>query len=90
MGRVCDAALARNAMGRALRGNKASDGRVRSIGVCEQLGLKRFTPHDLRRSAASLIGSIGISAPPSRSASITPPRISKARAAVDRSGAVLR
>ncbi|MET3994883.1 integrase [Bradyrhizobium sp. S3.9.2] len=53
--------LNRKAMACALRGNKASDGRVRSVGLCEQLGLKPFTPHDLRRTAASLMGSIGIS-----------------------------
>lgn len=53
--------LNKKAMACALRGNKASNGRVRSVGLCEQLGLKPFTPHDLRRTAASLMGSIGIS-----------------------------
>ncbi|MCP3402840.1 tyrosine-type recombinase/integrase [Bradyrhizobium sp. CCGB20] len=53
--------LNKKAMACALRGNKASNGRVRSVGLCEQLGIRPFTPHDLRRSAASLMGSIGIS-----------------------------
>lgn len=53
--------LNKKAMACALRGNKASNGRVRSIGLCEQLGIAPFTPHDLRRTAASLMGSIGIS-----------------------------
>ncbi|MCK1303903.1 MULTISPECIES: tyrosine-type recombinase/integrase [unclassified Bradyrhizobium] len=60
-GRFGNAPLARSAMAGALRGNRASNGRVRSLGLCEQLGLKPFTPHDLRRTAASLMGSIGIS-----------------------------
>jgi integrase len=31
------------------------------MGVCQFLGMKDFTPHDLRRSAASLCGDLGIS-----------------------------
>jgi len=61
IGRWRDEPLNRKAMNCALRGNKASDGRVRSVGLCELLGLKPFTAHDLRRTAASLMGSIGIS-----------------------------
>jgi integrase len=60
-GRWITEPLNKKAMACALRGNKASNGRARSIGLCAQLGLKPFTPHDLRRTAASLMGSIGIS-----------------------------
>jgi len=31
-----------------------------TMGLCELLGLKPFTPHDLRRTAASLMGNIGV------------------------------
>jgi integrase len=63
-GRFGDAPLARNAMASALRGNKKTvKGKkvTRTMGLCELLGMKPFTPHDLRRTAASLMGSIGIS-----------------------------
>lgn len=62
-GRWKDEPLNRKAMACALRGNKVKRGGkvvVRSIGLCEQLGLRPFTPHDLRRTAASLMGSIGV------------------------------
>ncbi|QIG98571.1 tyrosine-type recombinase/integrase [Bradyrhizobium sp. 6(2017)] len=62
-GRWQDEPLNRKAMACALRGNKTKrNGKVvvRSIGLCELLGIKPFTPHDLRRTAASLMGSIGI------------------------------
>jgi integrase len=54
VGRFGNAPLARNAMANALRGTK------KSVGLCEQLGIKPFTPHDLRRSAASLMGNIKV------------------------------
>jgi integrase len=63
-GRFGTEPLARNAMANALRGKtKKVKGEkvVVSIGLCEQLGIKPFTPHDLRRSAASLMASLGIS-----------------------------
>lgn len=52
-----DAVLNRNALSHALRGKRGKNGH---IGICELLGLKRFTPHDLRRTAASLCGDIQI------------------------------
>ncbi|OCK55547.1 tyrosine-type recombinase/integrase [Bradyrhizobium sp. LMTR 3] len=61
VGRFGTEPLNKKAMACALRGNKDSKGKTRSIGLCEQLGIRPFTPHDLRRTAASLMGSIGIS-----------------------------
>jgi integrase len=55
VGRYGDAPLARTAMGNALRGNK------KTKGICELLGLKPFTPHDLRRTAATMCGELGLS-----------------------------
>jgi integrase len=55
VGRWGDAPLARSAMANALRGNK------KTKGVCELLGLDRFTPHDLRRTAATMCGELGLS-----------------------------
>jgi integrase len=63
MGRFGDAPLSRSAMANALRGTwRIKDGKkvVKSLGICDMLGLKPFTPHDLRRTAASLMGSLGI------------------------------
>lgn len=62
-GRFGNEPLNRKAMACALRGNRTKrNGKVlvRSIGLCEQFGIKPFTPHDLRRTAASLMGYIGI------------------------------
>ncbi|SIO50048.1 Phage integrase family protein [Bradyrhizobium erythrophlei] len=62
-GRFGDAPLARSAMANALRGTcRIRNGKriTRTIGLCEQLGLKPFTPHDLRRSAASLLGGLKV------------------------------
>jgi integrase len=53
-----EAVLNRSALSKALKGYKGKRGRM---GVCEFLGLKPFTPHDLRRTAASLCGDLGIS-----------------------------
>jgi integrase len=58
VGRFGDAPLARKAMACALRGH--DNGRTRSAGICELLGLKPFTPHDLRRTAASLMGKLKV------------------------------
>jgi integrase len=55
VGRFGDAPLARTAMGNALRGNK------KTKGIYELLGLKPFTPHDLRRTAATMCGELGLS-----------------------------
>jgi integrase len=52
-----DAVLNRNALQSALRGKRGKRPRV---GICQFLGMKDFTPHDLRRTAASLCGDIGI------------------------------
>jgi integrase len=46
-GRFGDAPLSRQAMSGALCGTK------KTRGICELLGMKPFTPHDLRRSAAT-------------------------------------
>jgi integrase len=46
-GRFGDAPLSRQAMSGALWGTK------KTPGICELLGMKPFTPHDLRRSAAT-------------------------------------
>jgi integrase len=49
--------MARTAMATALRGKKHR-GR-HTPGICALLGLKSFTPHDLRRTAATLAGDLG-------------------------------
>jgi integrase len=62
-GRFGTEPLGRKAMAAALRGRKEKvKGKmmVKSIGLCEQLGLKPFTPHDLRRTAASLMGGLKV------------------------------
>ncbi|WP_028167660.1 tyrosine-type recombinase/integrase [Bradyrhizobium elkanii] len=55
--------LHRTAMGVALRGTKHEKckGKTKTPGLCELLGLKPFTPHDLRRTAATLAGELGYS-----------------------------
>jgi integrase len=55
-GRWGDAPLARQAMSNALAGRKAEGKKPAKKGICELLGLAPFTPHDLRRTAASLAG----------------------------------
>jgi integrase len=47
----------RTALGTALRGRQEKE----IPGICEVLGLKPFTPHDLRRTAATLAGELGFS-----------------------------
>jgi integrase len=47
-GRFGDAPLARQAMSNALKGDK------KAPGICALLGLKPFTPHDLRRTSATM------------------------------------
>ena len=56
-----DAPLERKAMATALRGTRNKDGTIRTPGICALLGLKSFTPHDLRRTAATLAGDLGFS-----------------------------
>jgi integrase len=53
--------LHRTALATALRGTKHEKckGKSRTPGICELLGLKPFTPHDLRRTAATLAGDLG-------------------------------
>ncbi|TFW55741.1 site-specific integrase [Bradyrhizobium sp. MOS001] len=51
-----DQPLHRKAMADALRGDNRK-GKV--PGICALLGLKPFTPHDLRRTAATLAGDLG-------------------------------
>ncbi|MBR1227027.1 integrase family protein [Bradyrhizobium sp. AUGA SZCCT0176] len=54
--------LHRHAMSVALRGTKheTSKGKTKTPGLCELLGIKPFTPHDLRRTAATLAGRLRI------------------------------
>jgi integrase len=54
-GRYGDAPLSRQAMSGALTGTK------RTPGICKLLGLAKFTPHDLRRTAATMCGELGLS-----------------------------
>jgi integrase len=53
----------RTALATALRGTKQEKNKDKSKkpGLCELLGLKPFTPHDLRRTAATLAGELGFS-----------------------------
>ena len=55
--------LHRHAMATALRGTKYTHGprkgHVKAAGICALLGLKPFTPHDLRRTGASMARRIG-------------------------------
>jgi integrase len=55
-----DMPLNRKAMSIALRGTFYRDGRVKSPGICDLLGMKPFTPHDLRRTAATMCGELGL------------------------------
>ncbi|MCK1638946.1 tyrosine-type recombinase/integrase [Bradyrhizobium sp. 157] len=53
-----DMPMNRKMMATALRGTKHK-GKVKTPGICALLGLKPFTPHDLRRTAATLAGDLG-------------------------------
>jgi integrase len=58
-GRFGDAPLSRQSMSGALTGTKTTkNGKrvTRTPGICELLGLAPFTPHDLRRTAATMCG----------------------------------
>lgn len=57
-----DQPLNRHAMAVALRGTKHEKckGKTKTPGICELLGLKPFTPHDLRRTAATMAGRLRI------------------------------
>lgn len=61
VGRSGRAPLSRQVMSGALRGTVNKDGNVRTPGICELLGLEPFTPHDLRRTAATMCGELGLS-----------------------------
>jgi hypothetical protein len=55
-----DAVLNRSALSHALNGKRGK--KVKRVpGIIEFLGMKRFTPHDLRRTASTLCGDIGFS-----------------------------
>jgi integrase len=56
-----DAIHDRNALSNALIGKRDKKKRTIRPGVIKFLGLKDFTPHDLRRTAASLCGDLGFS-----------------------------
>jgi integrase len=53
-----DQPMNRKVMATALRGTK-SKSKVKTPGICALLGLRPFTPHDLRRTAATLAGDLG-------------------------------
>jgi integrase len=53
-----DQPMNRKIMATALRGITRK-GKVTTPGICALLGLKPFTPHDLRRTAATLAGDLG-------------------------------
>jgi integrase len=53
-----DMPMNRKVMAAALRGTKVK-GKVKTPGICALLGLQQFTPHDLRRTAATLAGDLG-------------------------------
>jgi integrase len=55
---LSDQPMNRRVMGTALRGTKVK-GKVKTPGICDLLGMKPFTPHDLRRTAATLAGDLG-------------------------------
>jgi integrase len=55
---LADQPMNRKVMATALRGTKVR-GKVKTPGICALLGLKPFTPHDLRRTAATLAGDLG-------------------------------
>jgi integrase len=61
VGRFGDAPLARQAMSGALKGTKHRNGKVKTPGICALLGIAPFTPHDLRRTAATMCGNLGLS-----------------------------
>jgi integrase len=54
-----DQPMHRKVMSTALAGTRYK-GKVRTPGLCALLGLEPFTPHDLRRTAATLAGDLGI------------------------------
>jgi integrase len=63
-GRFGDAPLSRHTMSGALTGTKVTkNGKrvTRTPGLCALLGLQPFTPHDLRRTAATMCGELGLS-----------------------------
>lgn len=63
-GRFGDAPLSRQAMSGALTGTKVTkNGKrvTRTPGICDLLGIAPFTPHDLRRTAATMCGELGLS-----------------------------
>jgi integrase len=54
-----DFPMNRKVMATALRGTKRRNGKMKTPGICARLGLRPFTPHDLRRTAATLAGDLG-------------------------------
>jgi hypothetical protein len=56
-----DQPMERKTMATALRGTMYKNGKTKSPGICELLGLAPFAPHDLRRTAATMCGNLGLS-----------------------------
>ena len=57
IGRFGDSAADKKAMATALRGVKVG-GKVKVPGLCDLLDIAHFTPHDLRRTASTMLGEI--------------------------------
>jgi integrase len=57
MGRFGDSAADKKAMATALRGVKVG-GKVKVPGICDLLGIAPFSPHDLRRTASTMLGEL--------------------------------
>lgn len=60
-GKYADKPLDDKALGHAVRGYKDDKGNVVKDGICEFLKMQHWTPHDLRRTAATLAGDLGFS-----------------------------
>jgi len=58
---IGDKAMSRHTPASVLRGYVAKNGRISRVSICKFLGMKPFTPHDLRRTAASLAYELGFS-----------------------------
>jgi integrase len=56
-----DQPMERKAMATALCGTMYKNGKTKTPGICELLGLAPFSPHDLRRTGATTCGNLGLS-----------------------------
>jgi integrase len=51
-------------MSGALKSTKHRNGKVRTPDICELLGVAPFTPHDLRRTVATMVAILDYRNPP--------------------------